>query len=90
MFRRIFGSSSKAEKPNRRGSETRADGPGPVEEDAPPAQERDERLLAGVPLLIRVRFALEMRRELSGVGAGLFERLDLGLGLPQPALDEGR
>jgi hypothetical protein len=39
MFRRIFGSSSKAEKPNRRGSETSAGGPGPVEEDAPPEPE---------------------------------------------------
>ena len=39
MFRRIFGSSSKAEKPNRRGSETSAGGPGLVEEDAPPEPE---------------------------------------------------
>jgi len=38
MFRRIFGSSSKAEKPSR-GSEPRAGGPGPVEEDAPPEPE---------------------------------------------------
>ena len=39
MFRRIFGSSSKAEKPIRRGSETRAGGPGLVEEYAPPEPE---------------------------------------------------